>query len=93
MWAKLVRRREQHTQATPDQPIDEDQLYYDATGEYPKGSLAKRKRRYDDPEPVGNMHGLLSKHLSSTTTATAATTLGALPAGRDGFSSFTIAAT
>ncbi|KAK9088684.1 hypothetical protein Scep_027766 [Stephania cephalantha] len=52
--AELVRRREEHTHATPDQPIDEKQLYYDATGEcskgrvYGLGSLAKRKRRYED---------------------------------------------
>ncbi|KAK9101008.1 hypothetical protein Scep_024438 [Stephania cephalantha] len=50
-----MRRREEHTQATPDQSIDEKQLYYDATGEcskgrvYGLGSLAKRKRRYEDP--------------------------------------------
>ncbi|KAK9166753.1 hypothetical protein Scep_001944 [Stephania cephalantha] len=50
---KLVRRREQHTQDTPDQSIDEEQLYYDAAEECPKGrvyglgSLAKRNRRYD----------------------------------------------
>ncbi|KAK9142384.1 hypothetical protein Syun_011784 [Stephania yunnanensis] len=45
-------------QAIPDQPIDEEQLYYDAVGECPKGrvyglgSLAKRKRRYEDPGAV-----------------------------------------
>ncbi|KAK9104861.1 hypothetical protein Scep_021705 [Stephania cephalantha] len=53
--AKLVRRHDEHTQATPDQPIDEEQLYYDTARDYPKGrvyglgSLAKRKRRYADP--------------------------------------------
>ncbi|KAK9093314.1 hypothetical protein Syun_028225 [Stephania yunnanensis] len=31
--AELVRRHEEHTQATPDRPIDEKQLYYDAAGE------------------------------------------------------------
>ncbi|KAK9148475.1 hypothetical protein Scep_007232 [Stephania cephalantha] len=47
---------EEHTQAIPDQPIDEKQLYYDAVGECSKGrvyglkSLAKRKRRYEDPD-------------------------------------------
>ncbi|KAK9158114.1 hypothetical protein Scep_004688 [Stephania cephalantha] len=52
--AELVRRREEHTQATLDQPIDEKQLYYDAVGKcskghvYGLGSLAKRKRRYED---------------------------------------------
>ncbi|KAK9158450.1 hypothetical protein Scep_005024 [Stephania cephalantha] len=49
--AKLVRRRDEHTQATPNQPIDEEQLYYDAAGVCPKGrvyglkSLARKKRR------------------------------------------------
>ncbi|KAK9166831.1 hypothetical protein Scep_002022 [Stephania cephalantha] len=53
--AELVRRREEHTQATPDRPIDEKQLYYDAVGECSKGhvyglrSLAKWKRIYEDP--------------------------------------------
>ncbi|KAK9088872.1 hypothetical protein Scep_027954 [Stephania cephalantha] len=52
---ELVRRREEHTQATLDQPIDEEQLCYDAAGDclkrrvYGLGSLAKRKRRYEDP--------------------------------------------
>ncbi|KAK9083338.1 hypothetical protein Scep_029809 [Stephania cephalantha] len=51
----LIRRHEEHTQATSDQPIDEKQLYYDATGECSKGrvyglrSLAKRNRIYEDP--------------------------------------------
>ncbi|KAK9089512.1 hypothetical protein Scep_028594 [Stephania cephalantha] len=52
--AELVRRRKEHTQATPDRPIDEKQLYNDAAGEcskgraYGLGSLAKWKRRYED---------------------------------------------
>ncbi|KAK9100027.1 hypothetical protein Scep_023457 [Stephania cephalantha] len=52
---KLVKRREEHTQATSDQPIDEEQLYYDAVGVCPKGrvyglgSLARKTRRYADP--------------------------------------------
>ncbi|KAK9104606.1 hypothetical protein Scep_021450 [Stephania cephalantha] len=52
--ANLVRRREEHTQATPDQPIDEEQLYYDAAGVCPKRrvygleSLARKTRRYAD---------------------------------------------
>ncbi|KAK9105157.1 hypothetical protein Scep_022001 [Stephania cephalantha] len=54
--AELVRRREEHTQATPNRSIDEKQLYYDAVGECSKErvyglvSLAKRKRRYEDPD-------------------------------------------
>ncbi|KAK9163894.1 hypothetical protein Syun_004796 [Stephania yunnanensis] len=53
--AKLVRRREEHTQATPDRPIDEEELYYDAAGICPKGrvyglgSLARKNKRYADP--------------------------------------------
>ncbi|KAK9105485.1 hypothetical protein Scep_022329 [Stephania cephalantha] len=41
--------------ATPNQSIDEEQLYYDAAGVYPKGhvyglrSLVKKKKRYADP--------------------------------------------
>ncbi|KAK9083888.1 hypothetical protein Scep_030359 [Stephania cephalantha] len=68
MLAEIVRRREQHTQATPDHLIDEDQLYYDAAGEYPKGcvyglrSLAKRKKRYDDPG-ANTSRELMVRHL------------------------------
>ncbi|KAK9148667.1 hypothetical protein Scep_007424 [Stephania cephalantha] len=53
--SKLVRKREEHTHATPDQPTDEEQLYCDAARDclkehvYGLGSLAKRKRRYADP--------------------------------------------
>ncbi|KAK9132664.1 hypothetical protein Scep_012192 [Stephania cephalantha] len=53
--AKLVKRCEEYTQATPNQPIDEEQFYYDATGVCPKGrvygleSLAGKNRRYADP--------------------------------------------
>ncbi|KAK9121616.1 hypothetical protein Syun_019233 [Stephania yunnanensis] len=52
--AEIMRRHEEHTQATPDQPIDEKQLYYDAAEEcskgrvYGLGSLAKMTRRYED---------------------------------------------
>ncbi|KAK9160408.1 hypothetical protein Syun_006749 [Stephania yunnanensis] len=52
---EFVRRCEEHAQDTPDQPIDEKQLYYDAAGKCLKGcnyglvSLAKGKRRYEDP--------------------------------------------
>ncbi|KAK9098739.1 hypothetical protein Syun_025784 [Stephania yunnanensis] len=47
MQAELVKRREEHTSATPKNPIDEKQLYYDVAGECLKGSLAKRKRIYE----------------------------------------------
>ncbi|KAK9169550.1 hypothetical protein Syun_001690 [Stephania yunnanensis] len=52
---KLMRRREEHTQATSNRPINEKQIYYDVAGVcskgcvYGLGSLAKRKRRYEDP--------------------------------------------
>ncbi|KAK9148971.1 hypothetical protein Scep_007728 [Stephania cephalantha] len=97
LTAEIVRRLEEHTHATPNQSIDEKQLYYDTTGECSKGrvgglgSLAKMKMRYEDLEPVGNAHGLQSKHLSGTTTAAAATS-GASSAGGDGSDSFNIAA-
>ncbi|KAK9168749.1 hypothetical protein Syun_000889 [Stephania yunnanensis] len=48
---KLVRRRDEHIQATPDQSINKKQLYYDVAGDCPKGrvyrlrSLARKKRR------------------------------------------------
>ncbi|KAK9104833.1 hypothetical protein Scep_021677 [Stephania cephalantha] len=63
--------REEHTQTTPDQLIDEKQLYYDAAGECPKGrvcglgSLAKMKKRYEDPgastspEPMVGVQSLM----------------------------------
>ncbi|KAK9093086.1 hypothetical protein Syun_027997 [Stephania yunnanensis] len=53
-YAKLVRRREEHTHATLDQSIAKKHLYYDAV--YPNGcvyglrSLARKNRRYADPE-------------------------------------------
>ncbi|KAK9088806.1 hypothetical protein Scep_027888 [Stephania cephalantha] len=52
--SELLRRRDEHTQATPDRPVDEKQLYYDEAREcskgnvYGLGSLSKRKRRYED---------------------------------------------
>ncbi|KAK9118841.1 hypothetical protein Scep_016934 [Stephania cephalantha] len=56
MQPELVRRCDEHTQATPDQLIDEEQLYCDVVGECPKGRVyglrlhAKRKRTYEDPD-------------------------------------------
>ncbi|KAK9099006.1 hypothetical protein Syun_026051 [Stephania yunnanensis] len=55
LHTKLVRRFEEHTQATPDQPIDKEQFYYDAAGVCPKGrvyrlgSLARNRRTYANP--------------------------------------------
>ncbi|KAK9168968.1 hypothetical protein Syun_001108 [Stephania yunnanensis] len=84
---ELVRRCEEHTQATPNRSIDKKQLDYDTTGEcskgrvYGLGSLAKRKScskactvQGFRVEPLRNVHGLRSKHLSGTTTT--ATTSG-----------------
>ncbi|KAK9134928.1 hypothetical protein Syun_014258 [Stephania yunnanensis] len=81
--AELVRRREEHIQATPDQPIDEDQLYYDTTGDWLKGriyglgSYAGRNIRYIvrgfHVDSVENAYGLRREHLLSTTAVAAAT--------------------
>ncbi|KAK9132020.1 hypothetical protein Scep_011548 [Stephania cephalantha] len=44
------------TQTTPDQPVDDEVVYYKLAGECPKGrvyyglgSLGRKKRRYADP--------------------------------------------
>ncbi|KAK9085701.1 hypothetical protein Sjap_026112 [Stephania japonica] len=53
--AKIERRREELTQATLDQHMDEIQLYYDTLGDYPKGrvyafrSNCRKKRRFGYP--------------------------------------------
>ncbi|KAK9169943.1 hypothetical protein Syun_002083 [Stephania yunnanensis] len=56
-YAKLqMRRRQELTQTTPDQPLDNDAVYYNVAGECPKGrvydleSLGRKKRRYADPD-------------------------------------------
>ncbi|KAK9140325.1 hypothetical protein Scep_010006 [Stephania cephalantha] len=56
--AELVRRREEHSQATPDRLIDEKQLYYDAAGKcskgrvYGSGHLPRGRRDMKIPVPV-----------------------------------------
>ncbi|KAK9111281.1 hypothetical protein Scep_018800 [Stephania cephalantha] len=55
MQAKLQRRRQELTQATPDPTVDDEALYYNVAGECPKGrvyglgSLGRKERRYADP--------------------------------------------
>ncbi|KAK9125522.1 hypothetical protein Scep_014368 [Stephania cephalantha] len=52
---KLQRRRQELTQTTPDQPVDDEAVYYKVAGDCPKGcvynlrSLWRKKRRYVDP--------------------------------------------
>ncbi|KAK9127896.1 hypothetical protein Syun_016693 [Stephania yunnanensis] len=52
--AKLQRRLRELTQTTPDQPVDDEEVYYKLAGECPKGrvyglgSLGIKKRRYAD---------------------------------------------
>ncbi|KAK9134823.1 hypothetical protein Syun_014153 [Stephania yunnanensis] len=52
--AKLQRRPQELTQTTPDQPVDDEAVYYKVAGECPKGcvyslrSLGRKKRRYVD---------------------------------------------
>ncbi|KAK9098968.1 hypothetical protein Syun_026013 [Stephania yunnanensis] len=54
MQAKLQRRRQELTQTTPDQPVDDEAVYYKVAGDCPKGcvyslrSLWRKKRRYTD---------------------------------------------
>ncbi|KAK9161197.1 hypothetical protein Syun_007538 [Stephania yunnanensis] len=54
-YDKLRRRRLELTQATPDQPVDDEAVYLNVAGECPKGrvyglgSLRRKKRRYADP--------------------------------------------
>ncbi|KAK9114019.1 hypothetical protein Syun_020816 [Stephania yunnanensis] len=56
LTAKLQRRHQELTQTTPDQPVDDDAVYYKVAGECPKGrvyglrSLGRKKRRYVDPD-------------------------------------------
>ncbi|KAK9166487.1 hypothetical protein Scep_001678 [Stephania cephalantha] len=51
----LERRRQELTQATPDQLVDDEAVYFNVVGECPKGrvyglgSLGRKKRRYADP--------------------------------------------
>ncbi|KAK9142983.1 hypothetical protein Syun_012383 [Stephania yunnanensis] len=54
--AKLQRRRQELTQTTLDQPVDDEAVYYKVAGDCPKGcvyslrSLWRKKRRYVDPD-------------------------------------------
>ncbi|KAK9151497.1 hypothetical protein Syun_009806 [Stephania yunnanensis] len=54
-YDRLQRRRLELTQATPDQPVDDETVYLNVAGECPKervyglGSLGRKKMRYADP--------------------------------------------
>ncbi|KAK9170132.1 hypothetical protein Syun_002272 [Stephania yunnanensis] len=54
--AKLQRRCQDLIQTTPDQPVDNEAVYYKVVGECPKGrvyslrSLGRKKRKYVDPD-------------------------------------------
>ncbi|KAK9139997.1 hypothetical protein Scep_009678 [Stephania cephalantha] len=55
-FAKLQRRRQELTQTTPDQPVDDEAVYYKVAGGdlsqrmcLSLGSLWRKKRRYVDP--------------------------------------------
>ncbi|KAK9098423.1 hypothetical protein Syun_025468 [Stephania yunnanensis] len=56
MPAKLQMRRQELTQTTPDQPVDDEAVYYKVAGECPKEcvyslrSLWRKKRKYVDPD-------------------------------------------
>ncbi|KAK9098503.1 hypothetical protein Syun_025548 [Stephania yunnanensis] len=53
-YAKLQQRRQELTKAMPNQPVDEEAVYYNVAGECPKGrvyglgSLGRKKRIYAD---------------------------------------------
>ncbi|KAK9140655.1 hypothetical protein Scep_010336 [Stephania cephalantha] len=63
--AKLQRRRQELTQTTPDQPVDDEAVYYKVAGDCPKGcvyslrSLWRKKRRYVDPDASTTRDGQL----------------------------------
>ncbi|KAK9151179.1 hypothetical protein Syun_009488 [Stephania yunnanensis] len=77
-YAKLQRRRQELTQATPDQPVDDEAVYYNVAGQCPSGrvyglgSLGRKKRKYADPEAIQDDHGR-SRHVSATSTTTTTT--------------------
>ncbi|KAK9096547.1 hypothetical protein Sjap_022044 [Stephania japonica] len=50
LHAEIERRREELTQVTPDQPVDEMQLYYDALGDCPKGCVYGLGSYCSDPQ-------------------------------------------
>ncbi|KAK9135227.1 hypothetical protein Syun_014557 [Stephania yunnanensis] len=55
MQDRLQMRRQELTQDTPDQSVDDEAVYLNVAGECPKGrvydlrSLGRKKRRYADP--------------------------------------------
>ncbi|KAK9166408.1 hypothetical protein Scep_001599 [Stephania cephalantha] len=57
-YAKLQRRRQELTQATPDQPVDDEAMYYNVAGKCPRGcvygfgSSGRKKRRFADPGAI-----------------------------------------
>ncbi|KAK9086667.1 hypothetical protein Syun_029061 [Stephania yunnanensis] len=60
---QLQRRRQELTQTTPDQPVDNEAVYYKVSGDYPKGcvyslrSLWRKKRIYVDPDASTSQRG------------------------------------
>ncbi|KAK9135659.1 hypothetical protein Syun_014989 [Stephania yunnanensis] len=68
--AKHQRRRQELTQTTPDQPVDDEAVYYKVAGDYPKGcvyslrSLWRKKRRYVDPD-ASTSHVLAQRGMSN----------------------------
>ncbi|KAK9081642.1 hypothetical protein Syun_031425 [Stephania yunnanensis] len=60
--AKLQRRRQELTQTTPNQPVDDEAVYYKVASECPKGrvyslrSLRRKNRRYVDPDASTSQH-------------------------------------
>ncbi|KAK9151528.1 hypothetical protein Syun_009837 [Stephania yunnanensis] len=65
--AKLRRRRQELTQTTPNQPVDDEAVYYKVASECPKGrvyclgSLGRKKRRYANADASTSQQ---RKHIS-----------------------------
>ncbi|KAK9121095.1 hypothetical protein Syun_018712 [Stephania yunnanensis] len=71
MLAKHQRRRKELTQTTPDQPLDNEAVYYKVASDCPKGcvyslrSLWRKKRRYVDPNASTSQWSQLRSSLIS----------------------------
>ncbi|KAK9157037.1 hypothetical protein Scep_003611 [Stephania cephalantha] len=72
LGAQLQRRRQELTQATPNQPVDNEMVYYDVVGGCPKGrvydleSLGRKMRKYADPGGSTSQVSSMNKGIGSS---------------------------